>query len=257
MSLAILPPTCDAYAPVARFTLGRLDACWPGHSEIFVCGIEASPAPLGNLLPLAADPRDWVGIALDAVTCLQQQGVEWLYLILDDHPPFGPCNADYLNRRVPENAGALHAIQFNLLGWDQYQPREGVVLGPEHLFWQRNDPSFRWKFSLHPSLWHVLTFRHMLEVLRSSSPDVRSVRGFEGAMHDACRRVDPLLLERTYRVRGDGFTARGRWFESRTLRALTRQLIRPTHFAARLGGHRAVTAMDKALRAYYRYANGP
>ena len=69
--------------------------------------------------------------------------------------------------------------------------------------------------------------------------------------------VDPLLLERTYRVRGDGFTARGRWFESRAMRAVTRQLIRPAHLAARLAGHRVVTAMDKALLAYHRYANGP
>ena len=97
----------------------------------------------------------------------------------------------------------------------------------------------------------------MLESLRASSPDVRSARAFEGAMHGVCRSVDPLLLERTYRVRGDGFTARGRWFESRSVRAVTRQLIRPAHLAARLGGHRAVTAMDKALLAYYRYANGP
>jgi hypothetical protein len=37
-----------------------------------VCGIAGSPAPVENLLPLAAEPRDWVGIALDAVTCLQQ-----------------------------------------------------------------------------------------------------------------------------------------------------------------------------------------
>ena len=132
-----------------------------------------------------------------------------------------------------------------------------VVLGPEHLFWERNDPSFRWKFSLHPGLWHVLTFRHVLESLRASSPDVCSARAFEGAMHGVGRNVDPLLLERTYRVRGDGFTARGRWFESRTVRALTRQLIPPAHLAARLTGHRTVAAMDKVLLAYHRYANGP
>jgi hypothetical protein len=86
---------------------------------------------------------------------------------------------------------------------------------PEHLFGQRSSPSFRCKFSLHPGLWHVLTFRHMLEALRSSLPEVRSIRAFEGAMHGACRSLGPLLLERTYRVRGDDFAARGRWFESR------------------------------------------
>jgi len=254
---AILIPTCEAYAPAAAFTLERLDVWWPGHPDVFVCGLAAPPPQFERCLPLTADPRDWVGIALDAVRCLQEQGAEWLYLILDDHPPFGPCDADYLNRRLPENAAALGAIQVNLLGWDQYQPREGVVLGPERLFWQRNSPSFRWKFSLHPGFWRVLPLRAMLESLRSSTPEVRSSREFEGAMHGACHRLDPLLLERTYRVRGDGFTARGRWFESRGLRALTRQLIRVARRAARVGGPRAVTAVDTALLPYYRYANGP
>jgi hypothetical protein len=257
MSLAILLSTCDAYAPVARFTLTRLDACWPGHPEVFVCGISESGAPFGTPLPLTADPRDWVGIALDAVRCLEKQDVEWLYLILDDHPPFGPCEADYLNRRLPANAAALGAIQVNLLGWDQHQPREGAALGPERLFWERNNATFRWKFSLHPGFWHVLTLRRMLEFLRSSSPEVRSARAFEGAMHGACRNLDPELLERTYRVRGDGFTARGHWYESRALRALTRQLIGPVRLAARLGGLQKQAAVDTALLTYHRYANGP
>jgi hypothetical protein len=255
--LAILLPTWDDYATVAGVTLRRLDACWPEHPEVFVCGVGGAPPPLRNLLPLAADPRDWVGIVLDAVRCVEAQGFEWLYVILDDHPPFGPCNADYLNRRLPENAAALGAIQVNLLGWDQYQPRDGVLLGRNRLYWQRNSPSFRWKFSLHPGLWHVLALRGMLESLRSNSPDVRSAREFEGAVHGACLKLDPQLLERTYRVRGDGFTARDRWYESRRIRAATRWLIRPARLAARLGGARRVAAFDAALVTYYRYANGP
>jgi hypothetical protein len=93
--------------------------------------------------------------------------------------------------------------------------------------------------------------------LRSTSPDVRTARAFEGAMDGACRSLDPSFLGRTYRVRGDGFTARSRWFESRSLRTLARQLIRPIRVAARLGGSRSVTALDAALLTYYRYANGP
>jgi hypothetical protein len=97
----------------------------------------------------------------------------------------------------------------------------------------------------------------MLESLRSILPDTRSAREFEGAMHGACHKLDPLLLERTYRVRGDGFTARDRWFESRGLRALTRQFIRLARLVARLGGPRGVAAVDTAVLPYYRYANGP
>jgi len=257
MSPAILLSTCDAYAPVARVTLRRLDICWPGHPPVFVCGLPGAALPAGELLPLTADSRDWVAVTLDAVRCLQERRIEWLYLILDDHPPLGPCNAEYLNRRVPENAAALDAVQVNLLGWDQYQPQDGVVLGRERLFWQRNSPAFRWKFSLHPGFWRVLPLRAMLDSLRASAPDVRSPRQFEGALHDACHRLDPRLLERTYRVRGDGFTARSRWFESRRLRALARQLIRLAGRAARLGGPRAAAVVDAAVLPYQRYGNGP
>ncbi len=254
---AILMPTCEPYAPVAAFTRGRLDAWWPAHPDVVVCGL-AAPAPaLGECLPLTVDPDDWVGIVQDAVRRLEERGTEWLYLVLDDHPPFGPCNVDYLNRRLPEIAAELGAIQVNLLGWDQHQPQEGAMLGRRHLFWQRNSPDFRWNFSLHPGFWHVLTLRRMLESLRSNSPDIRSAREFEGAMPAACRRVDPGLLERTYRVRGDGFTAGGRWFESRSMRLLTQRLIGPTRLAVRLGWPRRVPTIDAAVLTYHRYANGP
>jgi hypothetical protein len=257
MNVAILLSTCDAYAAVARFTLQRLDACWPAHPDVFVCGLSEPSGAVGTTLPLGDDPRDWIGITLRAVRSLEGQGAEWLYLILDDHPPFGPCNADYLNQRLPETAEALGAVQVNLLGWDQYQPRDGVVLGADHLFWQRNSPAFRWKFSLHPGFWRVLPLRAMLESLRSNAPEVTSARGFEGAMHQACDRLNPGLLERTYRVRGDGFTARHRWFESRGGRIVTRQLLRAAHRAAGLGGSRRAAAVQAALLPYYRYANGP
>lgn len=257
MSIAILLPTCDAYLPVADFTLRRLDAWWPGHPEIYVSGLDRGSAARGRRLPATADPRDWVGLTLDAVSRLRGLGHEWLYLILDDHPPLGPCNADYLNRRLPENARTLGAVQVNLLGWDQHQPQQGAVLGGERLGWQRNDPSFRWKFSLHPGFWHVLSFEAMLLQLRSTSPGATSARVFESRMDDACRQLDPGLLERTYRIRGDGFSARSRWYESRASRRAALKLGQLCGLAARLGGGRARAAVDAAFQTYLRYGNGP
>jgi hypothetical protein len=254
---AILLPTCDAYAPVADFTAERLDAWWPGHPEVFVCGLAGAPPLPDRHLPLTADPRDWIGIVLDAVGDLQARGFDWLYLILDDHPPFGPCNADFLNRRLPENARALNAIQVNLLGWDQYQPQEGSVLGREHLYWQRNSPAFRWKFSLHPGYWHVVTLQTMLRELRAQTPDALSARAFEGQMDSACRAFDPHLLERTYRVRGDRFAAGRGWFEARVPRAVTRRFIQLAHLVAHLGGASARTRLETALVPYCRYISGP
>lgn len=257
MNIAILLPTCEAYLPVASFTLDRLDAWWPGHPEVFVCGLAGELPSFGQRLPLTADPRDWVGIVLDAVTGLQERGFEWLYLILDDHPPFGPCNADFLNRLLPENARELGAVQVNLLGWDQFQPQEGAVLGPEHLHWQRNSADFRWKFSLHPGYWHVLSLITMLRQLRSNAPDVRSARAFEGCMDEACRRLDQRFLERTFRVRGDGFAAGNRWFESPALRSASLRLVHACNLASRLWGRRLRAAVDATIQTYLHYGNGP
>lgn len=256
-SIAILLPTCDAYAAVAGFTLRRLNAWWPEHPDVYTCGLTRADRELGQCLPCTADPRDWVGIALAAVTRLGALGYEWLYLILDDHPPFGPCNADVLNRQLPEHATALDAIHVNLQGWDQYQPQEGSVLGPEHLCWQRNSPAFSWKFSLHPGYWHVATLERLLWQLRAQSPDARTARAFEGLMDGAARNLDPGLLGRTYRVRGDGFTAGERWFESQKLRAMTKPLIHVARVASRLGGRRALLSLDAALVPYFHYLNGP
>lgn len=257
MKNAILLPTCDAYAAVADFTLRRLDVCWPGHPPVFVCGLTRAAHEPPHRLPCTNDPGDWIGTALDAVTRLRELGYEWLYLILDDHPPFGPCNADYLNRLLPENAGRLNAIQVNLLGWDQYQPQEGRVLASEHLCWQRNSPTFSWKFSLHPGYWHVVTFEKLLRQLRSQSPDAQAARAFEGLTEGAARTYDAGLLGRTYRIRGDGFTASRRWFESRLLRAITKPLIHLARSAYRLRGESALGVLDAGLLPYLRYCNGP
>lgn len=254
---AILLPTCDAYAPLAAFTLERLDAWWPGHPDVYVCGLAAARFPFERCLPCTVDPSDWIGSTLEAVAALHERGCEWLYLILDDHPPFGPCNSDYLNRRLPKNARALNAIQVNLLGWDQFQPQEGRTLGGENLFWQCNSPGFPWKFSLHPGYWHVLTLRAMLATMRKVSPEARSARAFENRMDGVCRTGDPQLLERTYRVRGDGFAAGRRWQESRAGRALAKPAIHLARLAAGAAGAARLSRLDAALLPYLRYLNGP
>lgn len=257
MKTAILVPTCEAYVPVAGYTLERLDAWWPEHPEVFVCGLAGTSPPFERCLPLIADPRDWVGIVLDAVAEMQARGVEWLYLILDDHPPFGPCNADYLNRQLPEKARELGAIQVNLLGWDQHQPQEGTELPPAHLCWQRNSRMFRWKFSLHPGFWNVPALKAILRQLRSHFVEVTSARAFESRADAAGGQVDPGLLERTYRVRGDGYAAGTRWFESRASRRAALKLMQLCDLGSRVGGRRAHAAAAAALGAYLRYCNGP
>lgn len=256
-SIALLLSTCDAYEPVARYTLGRLGACWPQHPGVFVCGLtRPAPKPAAGL-PFSGDPRDWIGITLQAVTALEERSVEWIYLVLDDHAPFGPCNVDYLNRALPEAAERLGAIQVNLQGWDQRQPQAGTALGASDLHWQRNAAGFRWKFSLHPGFWHVPALARILRQLRASRPDLVSARAFEGAMDQAARQVDPALCERTYRVRGDGYASGGRWFERKAPRELALPCIHAARWLARRAGPPALDRLDRRLGPYLGYLNGP
>lgn len=257
MNIAILLSTCDAYQPVANFTLDRLDTCWADHPEVFICGLTQPALKPDRCLPFTGDPRNWIGITLQAVEALEARGVDWLYLILDDHAPFGPCNARYLNHTLPATAARLGAIQVNLLGWDQDQPQAGTVLGSADLHWQRNAPDFRWKFSLHPGFWHAPTLARILRQLRASEPETLSARAFEGSMDRAARRVDPELCARTYRVRGDGYAAGRRWFERPMTRRLALQGIHIARWCARLAGKRLLERLDRHLLSYLRYLNGP
>ena len=91
--VAILLSTCDAYEAFARFTLCQLDLHWGNHPPVFISGLSRFSLAEVKHLPFSGDTRDWVGITLQAVTEIYVQGFLWLYLILDDHPPLGPCTA--------------------------------------------------------------------------------------------------------------------------------------------------------------------
>ena len=257
MKIALLLSTCDAYAPIASHTLGRLDAWWPQHPDVFICGLKCPAVAPERCVPFKGDPRDWIGITQQAVDALVARGLEWVYLILDDHPPFGPCNAAYLNTTLPETAARLGAIQVNLQGWDQGLSHAGPLLGATDLHWQRNAAEFRWKFSLHPGFWHAPTLARLLKQLRASQPTAVSARSFEGSMDAAARALDVDLCSRTYRVRGDGYAAGSRWFELRPTRWMVRQGIHVARWGACRAGGSTLERLDQRLLPYLRYLNGP
>lgn len=254
-NLALLLSTCDAYWPFACLTQELLARHWPGHPPLYVCGRSGPEA--SNQLPFHGSERDWIGITLQALEHLQARGVEWMYLVLDDHPPVGPCNVEYLNRHLPEHAAALGAIQVALQGWDQHQPRQGAPEKRSTLAWQRNDPDFAWKFSLHPGFWHVATLQRLLRTLRTQAPDVTTARAFESRLDGAAATLDPDLRRRTFRVRGDGFATGHHWYERRWSRQLALPTLHLLRFGARVRGGDAPARVDERLLVYLQYLNGP
>lgn len=188
-AVCILVLTCSRYRPVAEWTSRRIDADWAGHPPLFIDGL--------------ADDRDWMSVALDAVDRRLADGFRWIYLVLDDHPPVGKCNADALNRQLPELARRLAAVNICLLGWGQRREREGNILSSRDGALRRNDASFRWKFSLHPALWNAEKLRELLEIrMRQFQGKDRTAWNFERHRDKPGGPVGPDLLDHTYRVHG-------------------------------------------------------
>jgi len=187
--VCILILTCDRYRPVAEWTQHRIVTDWPDHPPLFVHGL--------------GDDRDWMTVALHGVSERLAEGFRWIYLILDDHPPVGKCNAQAMNTTLPELARKLDAVNICLLGWGQRREREGEILSSRDGALRRNDLSFRWKFSLHPSLWSAEKLRELLEIrLGQFAGSDRTAWNFERHRDQPDGPVGPHLLGNTYRVHG-------------------------------------------------------
>ncbi|MBJ7390094.1 MAG: hypothetical protein JHC85_00920 [Chthoniobacterales bacterium] len=240
----ILISTCKRYRPVAEWTASRIAREWENHPPLRYAGLH--------------DTRDWMAVNLDAVDKVLKEGFRWLYLVLDDHPPVGPCNGSALNNELPRLAAELEAVNIGLLGWGQRREREGTVLGETYAKLLRNEASFRWKFSLHPSLWHADSLRELLEIRSAQFPvSERTPWNFERHRDGAQGPVGKRLLENTYRVHGGAMSTNG---------ALGAEAARQTgllcydiyRFALRiLRGQRARNEFDRKNLWLYCYYRGP
>ena len=239
----ILIATYDRQEALARWTAARIRLLWPGHPPVFFSGLTRRGE--GNL-GFEGDSRDWMNVNLQAVRQLIGRGFQRAYLILDDHPPVGSCYADYLNDRLPELSGNLHAACIGLLGYGQHRRREGHILGPAEDFLEHSLPAYRWKFSLHPGLWALEDLQTLLECRMKTYPHgQRTPWNFERHRDvPGDPRVDSIA-GRCFRIRGASCLApdsgaRATLFFESGLRLLADTEL----FAAKLAGGKA--ARDSA-----------
>ncbi len=196
--VCILLSTCQRYWPVARFTRRLIEQQWDPRPPLFLCGVEAHEA-----LPLQDDPADWMAVTFSAVENLRKQGFQWVYLILDDHPPMGKCRAAFLNKTLPQQAVDLEAMMIGLLGWGNRRPGEGTDLGKSWNHLSRNAPTYRWKFSLHPALWNLEKLAILLRIRMDQYPKLQHTPwNFERHRDEPGGPFPETLLESTYRVHG-------------------------------------------------------
>ncbi len=249
--LCILLSTCRRYLPVAAFTRRVIEQWWEPRPPVFLCGVEASDA-----LPLRDDSADWMAVTLSAVEDLQSQGFVWAYLILDDHPPMGPCDARLLNTILPNQAMELDAMMIGLLGWGQRRPMEGTDLGKSWDHLSHNAATYRWKFSLHPALWNLEKLATLLHTRKAHYPaSEHTPWNFERHRDEPGGPLPQALLEATYRVHGVQSTGMG-W----------RDIVRDLglfgfdgyrYLLRKLRGQAARDAFDRTGLWLYFYYRGP
>lgn len=254
--IAILMPTCDKYEWVAKITLKWLRHYWKDHPPVYVCGAHSFSGE--QSLAFTCDPRDWIGIAWEAVSYLEDQGFTYCYLVLDDHPPVGSCNTEFLNIILPQLAQQLDAVQVSLSGWDQFRPSQGRVLGRENCYLMENDSNFRWSFNLHPGLWKVASLQRILETLKEEGTPQWSARDFEARVRSLQSNRQDMREHSAYRICADKYAVGNRWFQGSIKRKIIVQFIhlfRLVGFC--LGGNRLRGKIDKKIRVYQDYLNGP
>ena len=109
---AILVSTFDRYEALARWTVDRIQKEWPEHPQVFFSGLSCcTPESLG----FEGDSKDWMSVTLQATQALLARGFSHAYLLLDDHPPVGKCNAPFLNEKLPRLASQINAAHISLL----------------------------------------------------------------------------------------------------------------------------------------------
>lgn len=247
--------TCAAYTPVAEATCQLIDRYWQDHPELFIVG--GDDILDRSAIPFLSDEKDWIGMALEAVKWLHQRGFTHCYLILDDHPPVGPCSKKYLNQTLPVLADKCGASHVALAGWDQFQPKDGTIVSVGSQRWMKNNIAFKWKFDLHPGFWNISDLLVILEQIINVSPRLYSAREFEGVAGSGALSLSTKLVASTYKIEGDRNTHGLSWYNSRLSRRGILYSLHALRIAARLGGAGMLRKIDSKTEIYTQYINGP
>jgi len=201
--LAILISTFDRYEKLARWTAAQIERQWKKHPPLFYSGLKGDDS---RYLNYDGDEKDWMSVTLHAVEQLQQRGFTHAYLILDDHPPVGPCHEEALNDILPTLSLKLDAAYIGLLGYGQHRGIEGKILKRKHALLEQSSVNYFWKFSLHPGLWNLEALQLLLsERMKVYVSESRTAWRFEQHRDDPNNAPVLSLMQRSYRVNGTLF----------------------------------------------------
>ena len=187
---------------LAGFTANQIDRHWRDHPPIYFCGLSAPERKDDAFLVLRRDGDDWLSILIDAVREVQERGFKAVYLILDDHPPLGSCEASTLNETLPATLETLKAGTISLFRADLDWGLEKDLMNGTVSEVERLPDSYRWRYSLHPGLWSLPSLLALLGQLDTIlvALDTRNPWAFEriGGTHDGVKQC--IDIGPSYRI---------------------------------------------------------
>ncbi len=160
-------PTIARHLPLARWTSGQIKQFWPDHPRMILCGVAEGPGSL----PLRDDPADWMKVVLSACSDLLSDGIQQIYLILDDHPPIAKCHSVHLLETLPAMARELDATSFVTGGYGPLNRKKGDVVRWKNFHPEKLRLSEPWKLPLHPALWNLQRLHDILDHLVKTLPE--------------------------------------------------------------------------------------
>ncbi|MEO8205640.1 MAG: hypothetical protein ABI615_05625 [Chthoniobacterales bacterium] len=254
--IPILMPTAPRYTALAQWTQGQISKFWPEHPRIYCCGAER----VANALPLRDDPKDWMRVVASACADLLADGIEYTYVILDDHAPIARCHERHLRETLPAMAREMDVTCLMTLGYGPVLPRKGTMVPWNGFHPERLPISEPWKLPLHPALWNLRKFSDILEHLIRHLPEAQHTPwAFERIGSDPEKGgISTALLSACWRI--------GAWEmstpEARGLHDIRDRLLRlmfraSTIKARALGGAEARAALQSALSGAWHPRIGP
>jgi len=209
VNTCILIPSYEKYRVLAGFTARQIDCHWRDHPPIFFCGFTIPIDHSGTLLILHRSSDDWMGILMDAVREVRKKGFQMAYLILDDHPPLGPCRRDILNTVLPQIMLKLGAENISLFGSGQGRKFEGKMVSETGVKVEQLPDSYPWRYSLHPGLWSLKALSDLLAKLDAKIPNNggRTPWKFERLSGVKASQGSKQEMTQCYRFVSSGWTA--------------------------------------------------
>lgn len=251
MNTCILLSTCERYRPLTEFTRARIREFWSGSLPLRLAGIAGDPLAL----PLRDDPRNWMRVTRSACDDLMAEGFAQAYLLLEDHPPLGPCHAQHLNVTIPALMRETGAVSIALSGYGQGRKTHGEIVKVSKWELDRCRPDTLWKYPLHPALWRLEALRELLDRLIAWLPETEhSPWAFERKGGSPEAGLPESLTAHSYRIAGHAHAATPMPAGLDAFKSATdfyRFLVR------KFAGEVARSAIDARLLGAHHYYHGP